>query len=403
MDSPWFILFAGFSLYLAQRTYCQDINCGSHYTSKTGSFSSPGHPSQYRPNLFCVWTVRVTGSNPEITLTFRSQGTFMQSGTHIGQESDKQMNVFFILNKFSAITTSQATAGIVAAIFCGIVFLGVGAMRCVMMGACQRCQNETPENRECVGTHETVSNYVMDCPPSYRTVMEHPERFPTPNITPHISPTSTPRASHYCEQNEVDDDDSEPPPPYSRVVPLVQDIDTAGTSGRNAQEIHVDVERTINPVNSNIETVIIHNNPREAELTDTETERPSANRRNSYSIASCENPVLSPNPDLQSLEELDSDNNNDRCNDRQSTGMRSVDPRNTRTGDSNGSISIMDDNNEPICNHDNEPNDIGCRSTVAQITEPPINGYISGRGCGGPRRDHSTQTDAAISRRGYNV
>jgi len=72
----------------------------------------------------------------------------------------------------SAITTSQATAGIVAAIFCGIVFIGVATMRCIMMGACQQCrfsQNQQNPTRECVGTNETLSNYVMDCPPSYRT------------------------------------------------------------------------------------------------------------------------------------------------------------------------------------------------------------------------------------------
>jgi len=45
-------------------------------------------------------------------------------------------------------------------------------MRCIMMGACQQCrfsQNQQNPTRECVGTNETLSNYVMDCPPSYRT------------------------------------------------------------------------------------------------------------------------------------------------------------------------------------------------------------------------------------------
>lgn len=239
--------------------------------------------------------------------------------------------------------------------------------------------------------------------------MEHPERFPTPNISPHISPTSTPRASHYCEQNEADDDDSEPPPPYSIVIPsqasIDEDINTAGASGRNVQQTHVYVERTI-PVNNsnNLETVLVHNNPREIESTGTETERTSANRRSSYSIASHENPVSSENSELQSLEELDSDNEeNNRSNDRQSPRKTDVDPRNTCTGGSSSSLGIMDHNNEPIGNYDDEQSDTGCCNTRVQITEPQRNGFIPGRRGGSPTHDHSTQTEEVLNRGEHNV
>lgn len=45
--------------------------------------------------------------------------------------------------------------------------------------------------------------------------MEHPESFPTPNISPYPTPTASPHLSR--DPNEVVDDE-EPPPPYSRIV-----------------------------------------------------------------------------------------------------------------------------------------------------------------------------------------
>ncbi|KAK3736984.1 hypothetical protein QZH41_015626 [Actinostola sp. cb2023] len=197
------------------------IDCGSHYTSRTGSFSSPGYPSNYSSNLYCVWTISVHGRDPEIELTFSDfdlpgkvlgkcrdyvsiyyglkQQEDNSHGQYCGTSIPSVVNVKgdsariefvsdmdgvtgsgFVL-AFSAtvskntITSSQATAGIVAAIFCGVVFVGIATMRCIMVGQCQQCQQchheLQPQQRECIGTNETFSNYVMDCPPSYRTGM----------------------------------------------------------------------------------------------------------------------------------------------------------------------------------------------------------------------------------------
>lgn len=81
--------------------------------------------------------------------------------------STKYLNIFFLGGK-----VSQATAGIVAAIFCAVVFIGVGVLRCIMMGACGNpchVQNagETRE-RHVVGTSESNA-YQGDFPPSYST------------------------------------------------------------------------------------------------------------------------------------------------------------------------------------------------------------------------------------------
>lgn len=229
--------------------------------------------------------------------------------------------------------------------------------------------------------------------------MEHPERFPTPNISPHISPTSTPRVSHHQEQNEVDDEDSEPPPPYSNFIPFNQvsfdqDINMPGTSESNIWQTRVDTERTVGNSN-NIETVQVHNNLMESN--DTETERISANRRNSYGIASSENPVLSTNSELHSPEELSSVNeeSNSGSNDIQS-------PRTTNVRASSGSLSIMYHNNDPISNYDDDEDTVSM-STRVQVTEPQRNGYEPGKRVGSPKLDHSTQTDDVMNRSGHNV
>ena len=47
--------------------------------------------------------------------------------------------------------------------------------------------------------------------------MEHPESFPTPNISPYPTPNASPHLSR--DPNElIDEDNEEPPPPYSRIV-----------------------------------------------------------------------------------------------------------------------------------------------------------------------------------------
>ena len=72
---------------------------------------------------------------------------------------------------------TQTTAGIVAGIFCAVIFIGVGMLRCFMTGMClnNNCcnqQNEYAERRthqrEVVGTDESYT-FQADFPPSYST------------------------------------------------------------------------------------------------------------------------------------------------------------------------------------------------------------------------------------------
>ncbi|EDO46591.1 predicted protein [Nematostella vectensis] len=195
--------------------FSSEVDCGSHLTANTGFFMSPNHPKPYPPDKNCVWTITVQGSAPQIQLKFSSFdlppptnkvcldyvaiyygmlpkienqiakfcGSVIPSDILVKKKSlrvefysngdDKTASGFkasFFANSNSAITTSQTTAGIVAAIFCGIVFLGVGTMRCIMMGMCHRCQTETGV-RECVGTDEDPVDFNMDNPPDYVTGM----------------------------------------------------------------------------------------------------------------------------------------------------------------------------------------------------------------------------------------
>ena len=67
---------------------------------------------------------------------------------------------------------SQATAGIVAAVFCAMVFIGVGVLRCIMLGACNACGGPIPRDnshdRQVVGTSDSHT-FRADFPPSYST------------------------------------------------------------------------------------------------------------------------------------------------------------------------------------------------------------------------------------------
>lgn len=73
-----------------------------------------------------------------------------------------------------AASVSQATAGIVAAIFCAVVFIGVGMLRCMMMGACNACGGPNPadqnRDRHVVAASDSYQ-YRADFPPSYSTGM----------------------------------------------------------------------------------------------------------------------------------------------------------------------------------------------------------------------------------------
>lgn len=78
------------------------------------------------------------------------------------------MNVVFVASQ-----VSSGTAGIVAAIICAVVFIGVGTLRCIMLqGAggnnCNAQNAGNTRDREVVGTDESYA-YQADFPPSYST------------------------------------------------------------------------------------------------------------------------------------------------------------------------------------------------------------------------------------------
>lgn len=259
--------------------------CGSHLTSSSGSIQSPNYPNPYPAGQQCIWTVSVDGSVENIRISFsafklepksvdgqcvdyvaiyslllsKDEDAVMEAKLCGGsiplsiKIAHSSMTVQFISDSVSASSVytgfslryqanfkdaskvSQATAGIVAAIFCAIVFIGVGMLRCIMMGACNVCNVSNPQNndrnRQVVGTSESYA-FQADFPPSYSTVMDHPERFPTPEASPQIltlrNGTVTGAAdSPSMDQNEAtfslhsssnessdDDDEDTPPPPY---------------------------------------------------------------------------------------------------------------------------------------------------------------------------------------------
>jgi len=256
-------------------------NCGSHLKSSSGTIQSPSYPKPYPAGQECTWTVSVDGSVENIRISFSAfnlqprnnagdcvdyvaiyrlllnkdaeavmEGKFcgdsIPSPISIGQSS---MTVQFISGPVSTSYTgfslhytanfkdtakiSQATAGIVAAIFCAVVFIGVGMLRCIMMGACgNTCNAQNAANtrdRQVVGTSESYA-YQADFPPSYSTVMDHPERFPTPESSPQIllqrngtvtEGSLTPSQDRLertftlqSSDSETSDDEDTPPPPY---------------------------------------------------------------------------------------------------------------------------------------------------------------------------------------------
>ena len=71
----------------------------------------------------------------------------------------------------STSSVSQATTGIVAAIFCAVVLVGVGTVRCIMTGACGFCGSpggRAARNRQVVATDASYA-FQADIPPSYGT------------------------------------------------------------------------------------------------------------------------------------------------------------------------------------------------------------------------------------------
>ena len=114
-------------------------------------------------------TEKFCGSSRPSTITVYGTALlvrFVSVGNKTGTGFNARYNAYE--EQSGPFTSSQATAGIVAAIFCGLVFLGVAVLRCAVV---LRCCPEAPNSREMVGTHETFDsgNYNLDCPPSYRT------------------------------------------------------------------------------------------------------------------------------------------------------------------------------------------------------------------------------------------
>lgn len=72
--------------------------------------------------------------------------------------------------------SSQTIAGIVAAIFCAVLFTGVAMTRCFMTGACGNRNMQYADERTCerqfVGIDE-CNTFQADFPPSYSTGNGH--------------------------------------------------------------------------------------------------------------------------------------------------------------------------------------------------------------------------------------
>ncbi|KAL9985234.1 hypothetical protein ACROYT_G007611 [Oculina patagonica] len=254
-------------------------DCGDHITSSSGTIESPNYPKQYPNGQKCTWTVLVEGSVENIRISFSAfdlqhavdgkcldyvaiyrkqlnkDSDAVLEGKYCGDSKpqpirieESSLTVQFISDSDSISThigfslryeanfkdsssVSQATAGIVAAIFCAVVFIGVGMLRCMMMGACNSCggpnQADNHRDRHVVGTSDSYA-YRADFPPSYSTVMTHPERFPTPESSPlmvvqnrngTVVTDGQPRGASFSLQSSDssssdEDDDSTPPPPY---------------------------------------------------------------------------------------------------------------------------------------------------------------------------------------------
>ena len=92
---------------------------------------------------------------------------FVSFGDITGRGFKAEYNVYE--KESRSFTSTQVTAGIVAAIFCGLIFLGIAVLRCATVLKC--CSDNTQNVRELVGSNETADsgNYHLDCPPSYRT------------------------------------------------------------------------------------------------------------------------------------------------------------------------------------------------------------------------------------------
>lgn len=265
--------------------------CGDHRDSSSGTIESPNYPNGYPVEQDCIWTVAVEGSVDNIKLSFSSFDLQPRSiggectdyvaifGKQLGKDAGvvpeakicgsalpdsmqiegSSMTVQFVSDSIpdshsgfslhyqtnfkEGSSVSQATAGIVAAVFCAIVFVGVGMLRCIMLGACNCCgsdlQDNTP-NRQEIGHSESYT-YQGDFPPSYSTVMHHPERYPTPESSPqmvtqnrnHTLPRQNPNGRTFSVRSSSSSDEDEeesPPPPYPGNVTQENDVDVNVTT-----------------------------------------------------------------------------------------------------------------------------------------------------------------------------
>lgn len=153
-------------------------------------------------------------------------------------DSHSGFSLYYETNFKEGSSISQATAGIVAAVFCAIVFIGVGMLRCIMLGACNCCGGDLRENnpnRQEIGHSESYT-YQGDFPPSYSTVMHHPERYLTPESSPQMVAQNSNSISPRQNQNgrtfsvgsnssSDEDEDDSPPPPYPGGVTQENDVD----------------------------------------------------------------------------------------------------------------------------------------------------------------------------------
>lgn len=348
MDSNIVLVFIG--IHLVLHAFCvREVlgECGGHRDSSSGTIESPNYPNGYPVEQNCIWTVAVEGSVKNIKLSFSSfdlqprsadgectdyvavfrkqlkkeAGVVLEAricGSALPdsmQIEESSMTVQFVSDSITGFysgfslhyetnfkessSVSQATAGIVAAVFCAIVFIGVGTLRCIMLGGCNcggRDLRDNNHNQQVIGHNESYT-YQGDFPPSYSTVMHHPERYPTPESSPRAQNSNVPphqnlngRTFSVGSSSSSDEDDEDfPPPPYPGNV-------TQGADG----DVNVDDVNTNNSTENGPNTVN-NNDEMNTNITEEHSSYPEATTVDvadeDTNSASCDEPNIVSNDD----------------------------------------------------------------------------------------------------------
>lgn len=280
---PFIILFMAVLVCFMEICILVQGNCENWRSSPSGAIQSPNYPSAYPHEQKCTWFVSIEDSVVDIKVSFSSFNLQPKldgeckdyvaiyrlllnkdpratlAGKFCGSSFPKSMRIAessftvqFVSdsghetsNSYTGFSlyyeayikdnsiSSQTIAGIVAAIFCAVLFTGVSMTRCFMTGACgnrnMQYADERTRERQFVGIDE-CNTFQADFPPSYSTVMSHPERYPTPQSSPPFfqrngtaagvsqmqiqDPPQRLFQSSDSENSDNDGDEISPPPPY---------------------------------------------------------------------------------------------------------------------------------------------------------------------------------------------